>query len=305
MPRKTAARKYQLTLNNPQKHNYSHETIKNILNGHTGISYWCICDEIGAEGTPHTHVYAVFINPVMFATLQSEFYGAHIESANGTNQENRDYIRKEGRWLKDEKRGTNLKDTFEESGNLPPDRDTTIKESQAILDLVRNGASDFDIMNLYPNAMNRLDKIERARQTFLMESFKDVFRYLHVIYIWGETGVGKTRSVMERYGYTNVFRVTNYDHPFDTYKGQDIIVFEEFRSSLPISDMLVYLDGYPFCFPVAMQINTHAIRRYLTCLISVLIVNITILSVKAQRHGKRFCVDFMKTTKLSQMKKSI
>lgn len=47
------------------------------------------------------------------------------------------------------------------------------------------------------------------------------------------------------YGYSNVFRVTNYTNPFDSYKGQDIIIFEEFRSSLQITDMLNYLDGYP------------------------------------------------------------
>ena len=50
---------------------------------------------------------------------------------------------------------------------------------------------------------------------------------------------------MEQYGYSNVFRVTDYEHPFDGYKGQDVIVFEEFRSSLRIGDMLNYLDGYP------------------------------------------------------------
>lgn len=54
---------------------------------------------------------------------------------------------------------------------------------------------------------------------------------------------------MERYGYENVFRVTDYLHPFDNYKGQDVVVFEEFRSSLRIGDMLNYLDGYPLELP--------------------------------------------------------
>lgn len=40
---------------------------------------------------------------------------------------------------------------------------------------------------------------------------------------------------MEKYGYANVFRVTNYKHPFDQYKGQDDIMFEEFQSSIPIN----------------------------------------------------------------------
>jgi hypothetical protein len=54
---------------------------------------------------------------------------------------------------------------------------------------------------------------------------------------------------MEMHGYTNVFRVTDYQHPFDNYKGQENIIFEEFRSSLRIQDMLNYLDGYPLELP--------------------------------------------------------
>ena len=30
--------------------------------------------------------------------LQRRFYGAHIEAVRGTHRENRDYIRKEGKW---------------------------------------------------------------------------------------------------------------------------------------------------------------------------------------------------------------
>ena len=54
---------------------------------------------------------------------------------------------------------------------------------------------------------------------------------------------------MDTFGYENVFRVTDYLHPFDTYEGQDVLLFEEFTSSLRIQDMLNYLDGYPLKLP--------------------------------------------------------
>lgn len=249
MARSAAFRKYQLTINNPLTHGFAHDGIKQILESFPGLDYWCMCDEVGKEGTPHTHVYLLFRNAVMFTTLQKRFYGAHIEAANGSNQENRDYIRKEGKWLEDEKSETNLIGTFEESGELPPDKSSGLKESAAIYQMVKDGASDFDILEAFPNSMNRLDKVERARQTLQAEQWKNQFRPLNVTYIYGETGVGKTRGIMERYGYENVYRITNYVHPFDTYKGQSVIIFEEFRSSFPISDMLVYLDGYPTMLP--------------------------------------------------------
>ena len=71
-----------------------------------------------------------------------------------------------------------------------------------------------------------------------------------ITYIYGTTEKGKTRYVMEKYGYKNVYRVTKSDHTaFDRYKGQDVIIFEEFRSSFKIEDMLNYLDGYPLMLP--------------------------------------------------------
>ena len=75
------------------------------------------------------------------------------------------------------------------------------------------------------------------------------WRDLTVTYIFGRTGAGKTRSVMDTYGYANCYRVTDYRHPFDTYDGQDVLIFEEFRSSLKLADMLNYLDGYPLLQP--------------------------------------------------------
>lgn len=249
MAGKNKSRKYQVTINNPDIHGFTHDSIKLILSGFTSLEYWCMCDEVGKEGTPHTHIYLVATNAIHFSTLQKRFYGAHIEPANGSNQENRDYIRKDGKWLTDEKNETNLIGTFEESGELPQDRATRLKENAAIYELIKNGASNPEVLEEYPNAFVKLDKIDRLRQTFLEEQYKDEFRKLEVTYIWGETGVGKTRGIMEKYGYSNVYRTTNYVHPFDGYKGQDVLIFEEFRSSLPISDMLKYLEGYPINLP--------------------------------------------------------
>lgn len=243
------SRKYQLTFNNPVEHGFTHEVIKTTLASFPGMQYWCMCDEIGEQGTPHTHLYLYSPNAILFSTLQQRFLGAHIEAAKGSHRENRDYICKEGRWLDDAKHETNLPETFEESGALPIERDKRESVSSEILSLIQSGSSNAEILVQYPSAMNRLQHVEAARQTLLEERYSNQWRDLDVTYLWGKTGVGKTRSIMEKYGYSRVYRVTNYDHPFDDYKGQDVILFEEFRSSLPIQDMLKYLDGYPLMLP--------------------------------------------------------
>lgn len=249
MPRKPSARKFQLTINNPTEHGFTHNRIRIILQECSGLLYWCMCDEVGEQGTPHTHIYLVFKNSVMFDTLHKRFYGVHIEQANGSNQENRDYVRKEGKWLEDAKHKTNLPDTFEEWGELPSDRKAAETQADHIVQMIREGKSNAEILEECPTAYSKLAHIEQTRQALLEETYKDQWRTLEVTYLWGDSGAGKTKSVMERYGYSNVYRVTDYAHPFDNYKGQDVIVFEEFRSSLTISDMLNYLDGYPVVLP--------------------------------------------------------
>lgn len=249
MPRKPSSRKFQLTINNPTQHGYDHSRIKSILTEFPSAVYWCMCDEIGEQGTPHTHIFLVCKNSVMFDTLHKRFYGAHIEAAKGSNQENRDYIRKEGKWLGDAKHETNLADTFAEWGELPPERSSRETQAEQIIQMVSAGKSNAEILSEIPGAYNKLNYIEQARQTLLEEQYRSKWRNLDITYIWGETGSGKTRSVMETYGYANVYRVTDYAHPFDGYKGQDVLLFDEFRSSLPLAAMLTYLEGYPIELP--------------------------------------------------------
>lgn len=249
MARTAAYRKYQLTFNNPTEHGYTHEVIKTTLSTFSNCIYWCMCDEIGAEQTPHTHLYTAFKNPVEFSTMQQRFFGSHIENARGRHDENRDYIRKEGKWLNDPKHETNLADTFEESGDLPAESSKRESQSAEVVAMIREGASNEEIVNAYPSQYTHLKSLDAMRQTFLEGQYRKKFRNLNVYYLWGKTGVGKTRYVMEKYGYEHVYRVTNYAHPFDNYQGESVILFEEFRSDLPTKDMLKYLDGYPLMLP--------------------------------------------------------
>jgi len=107
-----------------------------------------------------------------------------------------------------------------------------------------------EIREKYPSQYMRYrDKIHVIKQELLEEKFQFIFRKLEVIYMSDRTGVGKTRYILEKYGYENVYRISNYRNPFDLYLGQNVIVFEEFRSSLPIEQMLHFLDGYPLRLP--------------------------------------------------------
>ena len=79
--------------------------------------------------------------------------------------------------------------------------------------------SDFQILEQGSDYMLNLEQISRTRQIIIQEKYKQAFRHLDITYIWGETGTGKTRGVMEGHGYLNVFRITDYQHPFDNHAG--------------------------------------------------------------------------------------
>lgn len=248
MARKKSSRKFQITINNPIDKGYTHEQIKTILNEFS-LVYACFCDEIGLEsGTPHTHIFLIAKNGVMFDTVQKRFYGAHIEPARGSNLGNYNYIRKIGERYENKKE-TNLADTFEEIGTLPKDRKEGSTLSEEIYEMIENGCTPYEIIKEHPSTYTQIPNIERAIALYNAEKVKNIFSKLEVVYIWGQTGVGKTRYVLEKYGYTNVYRVTNYQNPFDGYKNEDVILFDEFRSNLRIDDMLKYLDGYPVNLP--------------------------------------------------------
>lgn len=241
--------KYQLTFNNPGDA-WTHEKIRAALDT-LNLKYWCMADEVGLqEQTPHTHLYLIAkTSAIRFSTIKGLFPTAHIEPAGGTSEENRAYIRKDGKWSETDKASTNLPTSFEEWGELPIERPGERTDLARLYQYIKDGLSNYEIMEQNPDYMLNLDKIERARQAVREQQYRDTFRLLDVTYIWGKTGTGKTRSVMEKYGYSGVYRVSDYAHPFDSYLGEDVLLLDEYSSNFKIRDLLNYLDGYPLTLP--------------------------------------------------------
>ena len=240
------SRKWLVTINNPLEKGFDHNAIKAQLQLFKNCAYWCMSDEIGKDGgTYHTHVFICCTGAVRFSTLKKRFDGAHFDVCKGTAVDNKNYVFKEGKWSGSEKEDTRVDGTQEEYGECPVERQGQRNDINDLYAMIKEGLTNYEIIESNPQYMLNIDKIDRVRQTILEERYKKDWRDLETTYIYGTTGSGKTRSVMEKYGYDKVFRVTDYEHPFDGYKGQDVIVFEEFRSSIRIGEMLNYVDGYP------------------------------------------------------------
>lgn len=250
--KQTASRKYQLTINNPQEKNLDHETIKVRIKSLKGLIYYCMADEIGEQGTPHTHIYLCYKNAKRFSTIKSTFPEAHIEKARGTSKENRDYIRKEGKYQDSDKKHTNLVNTFEEEGELPiDDRQGERNDFKNFIQFFEEGMTPYEIITENPQYQLRFSQLETLFQAYRKDMFEHELRSnMHVIYLSGPTGSGKTSSILEEFQIEHTANINCQNkHPFDAYNGEATLVLDEFSSSIPIGMMNQILDIYPFYLP--------------------------------------------------------
>jgi len=100
------------------------------------------------------------------------------------------------------------------------------------------------------------------RQEALEEKFKDTIRDVHVTYIYGVSRAGKSTYLRRVLGlspkdYAKVGKY-NTSGQFDNYDMQDVLVFDEFKHQLPLTEMNEYIEGEPLWLN-ARQTNRLAI----------------------------------------------
>ena len=268
MGNNTQGRKWLLVINNPAEAGLDHAKLTEILHRFSP-SYFCMADEIATTGTYHTHIFFCAPSPVRFSTIKKRFPTAHIEKAYGTPKENRDYITKSGQWADTSKAETSVPGTFEEWGTLPADNEDKAPEMFQLMQELRSGKSTMEVIEEHPNLAFRIREIELLRQTILAEKYSVEKRKLDVTYLYGASGAGKTWGIFERHDPREICRITDYGGRngvrFDTYRCQDVLVFEEFHSQIPIDSMLNHLDIYPHTLPARYTDRTACYTKvYIT-----------------------------------------
>ena len=225
----TQGRKWALVINNPQEAGLDHKAIIDLLKLFSP-AYYCLCDEIATTGTYHTHVFFYAPSPVRFGTL-----------------------RKEGHWTGSEKAETSVPGTFEEWGEIPSENSEKNPEMSHLIDNIQAGMTTAEIVLDNPSMAFKVNEIDELRQVLLTEKYTPKFRQVEVSYLYGASGTGKTRGIFAKHPAEDICRVTNYRATkgisFDSYHGQQVLVFEEFDSQIPIEEMLNYLDVYPLHLP--------------------------------------------------------
>ena len=248
------SRKWVFTINNPHDCGLTQDRIIELFKRLSSLEFLCIADEIATTGTYHTQGFLYSPAPIRFSSLKRLFPTAHFEKAYGTVQENREYVSKTGKWANTEKADTSVEGTYFEWGDIPTEQEEEHPKMYRLMERLRDGATTTEILQESPNWAFQVKNIDILRQTILSERQSSETRLsLEVSYLFGKSGVGKTRSIYQQHKGCEICRITNYRTgkgiSFDAYHGQPVLVFEEFCSQIPIEDMLNYLDVYPLFLP--------------------------------------------------------
>lgn len=201
--------------------------------------------EKAESGFLHYQIYIENKSPIRFDTLKNKLPTAHIEKRRGTKQQAYDYVTKLDTRIGEIFQNGEI-DLTEEQGK----RNDIEKIRNAIL---IDNLKPSDIILQYKESGRLLNYIDRLNAEKLKNEYSEKIRDLKVTYIWGEPGTGKTRHVYNKHGFKDVYRITNYKYPFDSYNFQDVIVFDEFHSQIMITEMLNFLDIYPLELPCRYQ----------------------------------------------------
>lgn len=194
--------------------------------------YKIIGQEVGVKKkTPHLQCYFHFHASKDAGTLKNEFPRAWLAKARGSAVSNQKYCSKENNFL--------------EFGILPvqgkrSDVDQAIDELRAGKEL--HELTDLSVVARYPRGLT------------LVKSLMDRPKMrdnINVIWIWGPSGVGKTRSVFDKYGFDKIYIKSSTEKWWDGYTNSvKCVLIDDFRTwPVGISDLLQFLQEYPYQGP--------------------------------------------------------
>ena len=242
-------RKYQLTINNPDDIGLTTKDIKAKVDD-LRADYCCLSMEVASTGTPHIHIFIYRKSAIRFETVKKMFPTAHIETAKGSCQQNKDYIQKIGKWAASDKAETTVEGTFAEWGTMPDDGKA---KKINIINEFKEGKSIMDILETQPEFALRTRNLNELKMEVAIDKFSTILRDVKVIYLYGIPTNKIISLIYTWHQNQKICRITNYrkgkDMSFDTYHFEDVIVFDDYDGLIPLNEFSRYISGFPLYLP--------------------------------------------------------
>lgn len=188
--------------------------------------------EVGTNGTPHIQGFIYFDNPRCFGGMKKLHPEAHWEICRSIPDSikycQKDDTRKDGPW---------------EFGDAPSqgNRVDLADLKKRIEDGIRVDDLMMDNPMTYHQYGRTLCKIEDIcmRKNYRKTMTKG-------IWLWGDTGVGKSHEAFYQYNPMTHYNWTNDGGWWDGYIQQDTVILNDFRGEIPYNEMLKMVDKWPY-----------------------------------------------------------
>lgn len=206
--------------------NYSDEEYEELL-AQLPYSYLIIGKEVGKENTPHLQGYVRFDSAKTLGSLKPICTRVHWETCKGSHEQNIAYCKKDDAWT--------------EWGD-PKIRQGKRSDIDHIKDMIKTGSNLKDVYD----ECSSYQAIRMAEIGLRLFSPKREWK-TDVIWYWGPTGSGKTRTAIELFNGQNYWISGRDLQWWDGYEAHENVIFDEFRADFcKFHELLRILDRYPY-----------------------------------------------------------
>lgn len=223
----------------------------NIFEGFTSPTFMKnLCyqfEQCPNTGRHHLQGFISFNRHIRIRQLQRIFHNhkLHAVPALGSPYENREYC------TKGESRLPNTQPVVI-GKKWSRKRQGKRSDLEILVDMIRQGMTDFDIMSADPKGYLRYNThIRKCRFTYLGKTLPSYMPCYSTVY-WGASRTGKTRRAFHHAGELgSVFKVTfSKDYWLDGYGGESTLIIDEFTGQIMLQNLLTLLDDYKLRCPV-------------------------------------------------------
>ena len=193
---------------------FIHKWVDEDPENRTGVATYCIAHASEGEDKWLKHIHAVLCSKKMFSFKQvKDIYGGmHISATKGTKKEALDYIRKQGDYGPDGKKGEKDELVIEEFGiGEVFGSERSRNDLKAIEGMLRDGMTPQEIYAVSFGFRRYTNMIEKA---YLDKKIAETPIILPIEVYWhfGKSGTGKSYrmvELVEKYGREEVFVITD------------------------------------------------------------------------------------------------
>lgn len=184
-----------------------------------------ICPESGRE---HWQSFVYYKNAKTMTASIKLLGKHHHEKMRGNTEQAIEYCKKEK--------------NYTEVGEEPEQGER--KDLDEIKEEIINGKRVEEIMMEAPTMYHQYGRtLEKIEDVIMRKKYRT--EMTEGIWLWGETGVGKSHKAFENYNEENCYQWTNDNGWWDGYRQQETVIMNDFRGEISYNMLLQLIDKWP------------------------------------------------------------